>query len=480
MSVQYFDITDLIRFARTNRNVSGIQRVQIRVIRQLAREGRGDDVRCLFAAGRFSPLLACPARELFADEEYDAGRFLRALGLEGGHGGFSKRELYDYLARFPKRSLLRVAKKIQMLGLQRCWPAEARRRLGPAASPEHALPPPAAVPTRRVGRLQPDDTLVLLGTNWNVTAVERFATGVFRRGGEVVQVVYDLIPYRHPEYCIESLARKFTRFLVQSVGFTSRYICISEATRRDMAAFLVDRGSSARTDTWPLAHEFAGYARNSRGAVATNPAVAELAGRPFVLCVGTIEIRKNGSGLLRAWQKVLARLGDEPPLLVFAGKYGWKIEDFRRLLAVDDRLAAGVKVIDRAGDADLAFLYQNCLFHAYPSLAEGWGLPVGEAAWFGKYSVVSSASSLPEVCGPLVDYVDPTNVDELAAALEKAIRDPGYLRQREAAIAAAPLRSWHDTAVHFGELLARPARDAAAEAPFAGQSPSSPGLFPRT
>ncbi|NDC53964.1 MAG: glycosyltransferase family 1 protein [Planctomycetia bacterium] len=455
MSRQYFDITDLVRFARTNRNVSGIQRVQIRVIRHLAATPGGDDVFCLFAVSRFAPPVVCRAGELFGNEEYDAGRFLAALGLERTEDGFSERELYDYLARFPKRSLLRVVKKVEAILLRRVWPAAARRRLGLLAAAEQGSPAPARVHTWRVRRLETDDTLILLGTNWNVATIERLAKRFFRRGGEVVQVVYDLIPYRHPEYCIDSLSRKFNRFLVTSTAFTSRYICISEATRRDMAAFLAEHGSAARTATWPLAHEFVGYGRNTRGAVATNPAVAALADRPFVLCVGTIEVRKNGIGLLRAWQQLLGRLGDEIPLLVFAGKYGWKIDDFRALLAADEKLAAGVRVIDRASDADLAFLYQHCLFHAYPSLAEGWGLPVGEAAWFGKYSVVSSRSSLPEVCGPLIDYVDPENVDKLAAALETVIRKPDLRRQKEAAIAAAPLRTWADTAAHFGSLIAR-------------------------
>ena len=452
---RYFDITDLIRFAQTNRNVSGIQRVQIRVIRHLAWQRDGNDVLCLFANGRFSPLRACSARELFADDEFDAGRFLCALGVEEESNGFTKRELYDYLAQFPKRSLVRVAKKAEMLFLGKVWPAEARRRLGTAATGESPRPDVVRVSTWHVSGLQRGDTLILMGTSWNQTAAQRCATRYFSHGCEVVQVVYDLIPYRHPEYFVESLARKFNHFLVKSVGFTSRYICISHATRRDMIDFLAIHGRSTRTDAWPLAHEFAGYERNTQGTEAESAEVGALAGRPFVLCVGTIEIRKNGIGLLRAWKRIIERLGDETPRLVFAGKYGWKIEDFRELLASDGRLAAGVKVIDRASDADLAFLYQNCLFHAYPSLAEGWGLPVGEAAWFGKYSIVSSRSSLPEVCGDLVDYVDPTNVDELAAILEKAIRDPDYRRQKEAAIAAAPLRSWGETADHFGRLIGR-------------------------
>ena len=85
-----------------------------------------------------------------------------------------------------------------------------------------------------------------------------------------------------------------------------------------------------------------------------------------------------------------------------------------------------VTVIPQATDADLAVLYQNCLFFVYPSLVEGWGLPVGEAAWFGKYSVVSSSSSLPEVCGDLVDYVAPENIDGWLAAIKRAVLEKEY------------------------------------------------------
>ena len=110
-------------------------------------------------------------------------------------------------------------------------------------------------------------------------------------------------------------------------------------------------------------------------------------------------------------------------------------------------------IIPRATDADLAALYQKCLFFVYPSLAEGWGLPVGEAAWFGKYSVVSSSSSLPEVCGDLVDYVDPININECTQSIKRAVLDHDYRKHHENNIAAASLRSWKDVAVHLKQLL---------------------------
>ena len=113
-----------------------------------------------------------------------------------------------------------------------------------------------------------------------------------------------------------------------------------------------------------------------------------------------------------------------------------------------------VNIIPQATDADLAVLYQKCLFFLYPSFVEGWGLPVGEAAWFGKYSVVSSSSSLPEVCGDLVDYVDPNNIDECTQSIKNAIINEDYRKHCEKNIAQASLRSWRDVASHLHELIA--------------------------
>jgi glycosyltransferase involved in cell wall biosynthesis len=164
--------------------------------------------------------------------------------------------------------------------------------------------------------------------------------------------------------------------------------------------------------------------------------------------VGTIEIRKNGANLLRAWQKVLAELNN-PPSLVFAGKFGWKTEEFKSVLASDTNLAKHVIVVNNPTDQDLAYLYQNCRFNVYPSLYEGWGLPVGEAAWFGKLSLTSNATSLPEVCGDLVDYVDPHDVNGIARKLNELINSPRYVHDREKVIREAPLRTWQSVADDF-------------------------------
>jgi glycosyltransferase involved in cell wall biosynthesis len=170
--------------------------------------------------------------------------------------------------------------------------------------------------------------------------------------------------------------------------------------------------------------------------------------------VGTIEARKNGIALLKVWQQLVAELGEQTPLLVFAGRYG-KIggADFRDYVASDPQLERDVRVIEMPSDQALAWLYHSCLFSVYPSHVEGWGLPVGESAWFGRYCIASKSSSIPEVCGDLAGYVDPDDLSSIAAGVRVALLDQGFLKQREARIAASPLRTWQNVADDIYEYV---------------------------
>jgi glycosyltransferase involved in cell wall biosynthesis len=144
---------------------------------------------------------------------------------------------------------------------------------------------------------------------------------------------------------------------------------------------------------------------------------------------------------------LIAELGEKTPLLLFAGRYG-RIGsgEFQAFLENDPVLSRFARVVDAPADQALAWLYGNCLFSAYPSHVEGWGLPVGESAWFGKLCLASKTSSVPEVCGALMDYVDPTDVADIVRAARQLIGDRDYLQQREQAIRQAPLRRWADVA----------------------------------
>lgn len=83
-------------------------------------------------------------------------------------------------------------------------------------------------------------------------------------------------------------------------------------------------------------------------------------------------------------------------------------------------------------DSELRQAYRSCLFTVFPSLCEGWGLPIAESLIQGKFCVASNRTSIPEVGGDFVDYFDPSDEDEALAKIERLLFDPAYLVTREA------------------------------------------------
>jgi glycosyltransferase involved in cell wall biosynthesis len=136
----------------------------------------------------------------------------------------------------------------------------------------------------------------------------------------------------------------------------------------------------------------------------------------FVLATGTLEPRKNLPRLIEAHRS----LESAPPLLV-AGPKGWELD--RALEGVDEN----VRLLGFVSDADLAALYELCTVFAFPSLYEGFGLPVAEAMRSGTACLVSDRGSLPEVGGDAVEYCDPLDVASIAAGLSRLL-ESGELR----------------------------------------------------
>jgi glycosyltransferase involved in cell wall biosynthesis len=166
----------------------------------------------------------------------------------------------------------------------------------------------------------------------------------------------------------------------------------------------------------------------------------------YVLFVSTIEARKNHRLVVRVWQRLLERHGaDLVPNLIFAGKIGWLVDDLLAELEASDYLNGKIILLRSLSDADLQQAYRSCLFTVFPSLSEGWGLPIAESLAHGKFCVASNHTSIPEAGGDLIDYFDPLNEDDALAKIERPFIDPNYLAAREAQLRAEYRpRTWED------------------------------------
>jgi glycosyltransferase involved in cell wall biosynthesis len=153
----------------------------------------------------------------------------------------------------------------------------------------------------------------------------------------------------------------------------------------------------------------------------------------FILAVGTVEPRKNYARLLAAHRRLRER-GAVPPLVV-AGRVGWAYGTVLRDLERDPR----VRLLGHVDDATLVALYRAAGLLAFPSLYEGFGLPLLEAMQEGLPALVGDAGSLPELAGNAALVVDPADVDAIATGLERLLTDQALraeLRDRGRARAA--------------------------------------------
>jgi glycosyltransferase involved in cell wall biosynthesis len=276
-------------------------------------------------------------------------------------------------------------------------------------------------------------------------------------GVATVATLYDLIPLRQPG------AHFPPHRFDQRVGYgrylrllqrADRLIAISEATKRDA----VERLGIApeRIAVTPLAVDERRFYPRPTDAVEATIGRYGLR-RPYFLHVGASTYHKNTTRVLQAFD-LFSRENGVAHALYIAGKWTPKA-----LAALDTSYAAlvrtgRVRVLGFVPDDDLPALYAGADALVYPSLIEGFGLPVLEAMRCGTPVLTSSTSSLPEVGGAAALYVDPYSVDEIAAALCKLANQPS-LRADLAArgLRRAEMFTWARTAEQtvrvYGELL---------------------------
>lgn len=283
----------------------------------------------------------------------------------------------------------------------------------------------------------------------DVFVATSFALPPLAAGTRVYFVVYDLtfltLPHCHTlgnrlhclDGLISSLSAGATLLAISGHGATE----LGKLLGRDPAAIPV----------LPLAPGPDFYRRDSEE-TARRLAPLGLEAGSYLLAAGSLEPRKNFAALLAAHAALPEELR-KTCKLVMAGSAGWKNAGISREMA-RSTAAGDLEWLGHVDRETLVALYNGAAVFAYPSLAEGYGLPVIEAMACGAPVLTSNVSALPETAGGAARLVDPLDVAGMAAALRELLDSPGERRRlRELGLARAAGLSWQKTARILLDLL---------------------------
>lgn len=345
-------------------------------------------------------------------------RFIARTGALGGRQFFRK-ELEAFLDR-----------------LEHDWTAPAGKRrqlasIGKLLAASRRAPAPGA-----------DITIIPSHQNWHRRDWLEQRRG---RDGRLVLFLHDTIPYDYPEYARQGGAERHAERLENAIAVADGFIVNSAATRVSLERCPVEWGALPPVMVAPLGMDLP----------QRKPTKTSLPQRPFFLCLGTIEPRKNHLLLLHAWRQ-MAQQGGDVPDLVIAGRRGWENEQIVDLLERSRALRGHVHEYSDLGDGEIAALMRGARALLMPSFVEGYGMPVAEALACGTPVIAADLPVYREMAGAVPLYLDPLDGPGWIRAVRDYVNDASEARSAQLArLADWQAPTWDEHFAHVDNLLTR-------------------------
>ena len=297
------------------------------------------------------------------------------------------------------------------------------------------------------------DTLICAGAPWEHSDINEIKSLKERYGFRFVTLCHDIIPLQFPQYFKQSDVIGFHAYCNVAFQLADLVVFTAHSSRRDTLAYCKMHDLKI-SETCVVSPGADGAGPRMTAETTLPPGIER--GR-YALFVSTIEPRKGHQLIYDVWLRLLA---DGLPQntgfkLVFVGRPGWKVDKLIDQLKNDTRLRDSLHLLTSVTDNQLAALYDGAAFCLYPSVYEGYGLPIIEAFLREKAVLASTGGAIPEVVAGLSPCLDPHDESLWHSMLGQWIVDPTARVPYEAAIRTRfRPTSWSTSAQRFFEVAA--------------------------
>ena len=264
--------------------------------------------------------------------------------------------------------------------------------------------------------LHEEDILLMLDSSWHLH-VWPSVNYAKRRGAKIIGVTYDLIPVTYPQFCDDAMERYFTNWYRRSADYFDGYLSISKTVMYDLVDYFGTQGIATEKyifDYFTLGADFDGHEDKNKSPRQSLKKLFEEKS-PIYLTVSTIEPRKNHRYVFETFKK----LWDNNSNISWAiiGRAGWKTgklqEEMRKNRAYRDKLW----IFNDLNDIELQFCYQHAKALIFPSIVEGYGLPIIESLKNGLPVLASNTPIHREVGGDSILYFDLSRTESLISLI---------------------------------------------------------------
>lgn len=270
------------------------------------------------------------------------------------------------------------------------------------------------------------------------------------RGVKLAVFIHDIIPVRYPQFCHTNTTFHFLDYIGAYMQYADLMITSTQSVLDDVYRLADELGTKRVSggNSW-LGSDFSNKNTNAK---VDERVKKSLKNKKYVLCVGTIEPRKNLEFVLNSFEN---RLFSENLCLVFAGRKGWNVDDLVRRMENHSQRGKKFFHFEGLNDASIDYLYKNAMAVAFPTYDEGFGLPIVEAFERGVPVITTDRPVLREVGGEYADYFPLNNEKEFCKCVEKYVNDCKWRDDKISLLKTYKAFTWRQAAEKIVELLSK-------------------------